>query len=303
MKPRSYLIIPLIAILFIGLVFTSGCVKKSEEKEAPTKMFVGGSKGLVLSFLAGAPPDEVFENSSFSIGVKLNNQGEYTIPASKANVTLGGISTTLYKITNASRTNQANLTGRQLIGGEKIPGAFEILTYNATAPDYPGNTEVTLAASVCYPYESLGVITACIKENLFTQTTGAPEICKVSGDKTVYNRGAPVQVSSVKEVPYKDKIGFNVKIKNKGSGYVYGENSNCSKNGNYVSVSASLSNIDVTCNPSEVLLTDGTGSTFCSADISGVSGDYEDLLQITLKYDYRDRITKKIKILNTNPQY
>jgi len=300
MKTKSLFIIPLIALLFVGLIFSSGCVKKEAGvSENVSQMFAGGNDGLVLSFLPGAPPSEIFELSDFTISVKLDNQGEYTVPAGKAKVTLGGINTQSFSINETTRTNTGELTGKQLISGEEVPGAFEILDFNAKAPDYPGDTQLTIVASTCYPYESLGVATACIKENVFAQTTGSSEICKISGDLKVKNKGAPVHVSSIKEIPMgTNKIGFQVRVKNLGNGQVYGPDSECGNKENTVRVSASIPGIDVTCNPSDLTLVDGEALTFCTATIPENVGEYKDLLQITLQYYYSDHTSQKITIRN-----
>ena len=300
---KKYFIIPLIALLFIGLVFSGGCLTKSEAKEAPKKMFIGGSNGLELSFLPGVPQSEIFENTEFTIGVQLENKGEYTVPAG-VQVKIGGIpvGSDGFNIDPSFQSTDAELSAASLIADEAIPGGLKVFNFPAKSPEYPGDTEVTIIASTCYPYQSLAVATVCLKDDLFMQTTGAPEICTVSGEKTVYNRASPIQVTSIKEVPMgPNKLGFQIKLKNSGDGQVYLPGQGCTGSGiNKLTVeSVKIRGITFDCPlGSQLTLVDGEAFIFCDKELPADTGEYEDILEVTLSYNYLEQASKKVKILN-----
>ncbi|MBD3262988.1 hypothetical protein GF374_01260 [Candidatus Woesearchaeota archaeon] len=299
---KKKFVIPLIALLFIGLAFSSGCIGESEAKEAPKGMFAGGSNGLVLSFMPGLPPDEVFENTKFTIGVKLENKGEHKVPEG-VEVKIGGIPTGEdgFDLNQSAQSTKKELTGKTLVEEEVISGGFEIFNFPAESPTYPGDTEVTIIASSCFPYESLGVATVCLKDDLFTQATGAPEVCKVSGEKETYSRGAPIKVTKIKEIPMGEhRLGFKINIENTGDGQVYLPRTGCKGSDiNKVSVkSVKIRDIVFSCSTKTITLVDGEGTVFCDKELPEDIGEYEDILKVILEYNYRTQATQKLNVLN-----
>ena len=310
---RKYIILPLIALLFIGLTLSSGCLKKSEVKETPKNVFAGGTEGLAISFQPGMPPSEVFEGSSFSIGIKVENKGEYEVAAENAKIYLSGIDPEAWDKTSSDFEIEItdDLTPVQKIGDTITPGAIVVPTVSDLKyiRDIPGDTDFTLVAKACYNYQTVAMSSICIKENPFVQTTGAPEICKVTGTKPVYNWGSPVHVESVEEIPMgvgeKVKLGFQIKIKNVGTGYTYTK-PDCTTLGasdiNKLKVTATMGSLNGTisreCNNKEVLLVDDEATVLCSFEIEPAAEEYEDILFIKLDYGYAQQITKKIKLRN-----
>src|SRR3989338_8135849 len=68
-----------LTLLIVSLLLLSGCATAPvEEQLLDVTPFVGGSTALAMSFLEGAPPEEIFDNGNFpfSIVIKLENLGE-----------------------------------------------------------------------------------------------------------------------------------------------------------------------------------------------------------------------------------
>ncbi len=312
---KKMIIVPIIILLFVALTFSSGCAKKPAVETRPAGAFIGGTKGITMSFMSNAPPSEIPENSSFTIGLELKNNGEYTVNAEKAEITLSGVKPSSYGIADATLNNSGDLTGSQKLGQEVFPGATDIIQYEASkTPAVLGNQQITFLATLCYPYKTISQTTICVKESLTKQTTGGPEVCKLTGEKTVYNSGAPVQVSSVSQFPVGGRVitglTFYLKITNAGGGTAYpaGQVTTCSKVGfsdvNKINITkAYLINLEKTldCEGKQIILTDGAGSITCKIiglSATDVAGEFEDILWTELDYGYKQDVTKTATIVN-----
>ncbi len=94
----------LIVLLLVAVVLISGCAGKQATPQAAAgggKIFVGGDKGLVASFLPGAPPKDVYKGDTIDFSVTLENKGEAAVDIGKARVYLGGISLSGFGITGS----------------------------------------------------------------------------------------------------------------------------------------------------------------------------------------------------------
>jgi len=316
----------ILALLIIGLVLVSGCLGKPATESKPTGAFVGGSKGLVLTFQPNAPPSEYPECTKFDVTVKVENKGESPVAVGKADIILGGIAASAFGVDNAKLQNKANLTEVQKFGKEVTPGGAEFVTFSANSGsrNLPGDSPPQkITATACYPYQTTALSTVCIKDSLAKQTTGGAELCKITGDKTVFSSGAPVQVTSVTQFPRGANpitgLTFNIKVKNAGGGtpYVGEQSEQCPSPslsaGDRVAVSAKLVNIDdatVECTPSPVVLSSGEGFTSCNADLSkskqfvagkGIPGEFEDILEVKLDYGYTQGVQTQMTFQNIYP--
>ena len=169
----------LYAILIIGILFfVFGCEQQDEEEKVSTgQAFIGGSRGLSLSFTEGAPPDEVFDlNFPFSINVKLENLGEWDITdENDATLSIIGIDPADFGKTPAFlvQDSAVPLSGSKLDPqGNVIPGTitnldFEDIQYASTVT---GKVEFVIRASVCYEYGTKVNTKICILEDLLGVT-------------------------------------------------------------------------------------------------------------------------------------
>lgn len=314
---KKMIIIPIIAILFIGLVFSSGCVTK---KTTPTTQvgtfYVGGVKGLALSFAEGQPPDKIFTGESVDIVVNLKNQGETDIAAGGAKVFLSGIPPNAKQSGFVTQKNNTNILGKvQKVDSTIVPGGeedlnFGKLSYTLVIP--AGKVDQKIYARACYNYATNAIASACIKEDIYSQTTGTA-VCEVSGARKVESSAAPMQVTSVEEIPRgTNKVGFNIKVENKKGEDVYlGSLDNCSNiapsDKNKVKVEeVKVDGTDVGLANCTGLTKDGenyilrlgdsgAGTFICNYDTTGKAA-YEGFLTIKLSYIYSEEIVKTIAI-------
>lgn len=131
MKIKHILIFLMLSFL---LVFAYGCNKIEGGKKTTTGAFIGGTQGLSLDFLSGAPPESVFDtNNPFAINVKIKNIGEWDIPRDKATITVTGINPNDFGVTpsDLSKNPTEDLTGsKKDPSGNIIEGTTTNLEYD-----------------------------------------------------------------------------------------------------------------------------------------------------------------------------
>ncbi len=330
-----------IALAVIAVILVSGCVGTQQKKaETPlsAKPFVGGTNGLVVSFFPGAPTDEVIQDKdaskreSVTFTTTVENKGETTVAPSKAKVRLTGINTGV-QAWDIQGGNEQSITDQldavQKVGNSLVPGGQATVNFESQK-GYRGTLEGQFqfkpVAEVCFNYESQGVATVCESENLLKAPTTAGA-CKPSGPKTVFNKGAPIQISSIEQVPFgKDKIGFQIKVKNVGGGKVFASSDiSCTEKADHetadgtttrltvidkvrlISVNLGGANIALNkCSPlgtytpptgtaaSTIPLINGEGTILCRTDLdANRRGTVEDLLTVNLAYDYNSQTPPK----------
>ena len=195
--------------------------------------------------------------------------------------------------------------------------------------DITSDQNMNFVAQLCYPYVTISTATACFSGNAYAQATGA-ETCVVSGDKEVTSTIAPIQVTKLVENPAgknsegDGRYAFTFTIENVGDGSVFPYTkpvTSCTKlnvadlNANQVAVTRVLvggvekeeclrkSGVDELGDPiyvpAGVTLVDGVGTYTCTLTQSSVSGDYSDIVEIDLLYNYYTQTKKIVTVKNT----
>lgn len=220
----------LISILVIS-VFLSGCGPKDTVQNTTQqtgKAYIGGTDGLAISFTENAPPDTVYdkpegeESNPFSISIKVENKGEYDVPADEYKMTLTGVDFTSFGISPELVQDVPKDTTLERVRrsvGEVIPGTYVFFDFNelayqsaVTGQSGPYN----IRAALCYPYQTEASSKVCILQDLYGRSGRTP-LCKANEDKSVENSGAPVQVTSLKEsIVGENKIMLTFKVEHVG---------------------------------------------------------------------------------------
>jgi hypothetical protein len=315
MEKKKFIIL---ALVLIGLVLVSGCSTKKAVETGPANAFIGGTDGLVMSFVQDAPPAEYPQQVPFDVIINVENKGESTVPADAANIIIGGISASAYGIENPSQTLE-ELQGKQLIQKTTTPGGVTQATFSSTTGSrpFPGSQPQKITATLCYPYVTQVQGTVCITPSLARQTVGGAQLCTVTGSKTIYSSGAPVKITSLSESATSSAgkitgFRFTMFVKDEGPGTAY-LGTTCPPtlgDANRVKViSAKLINLDkdLDCGKAAtdagVLITgDNGGVITCTIEgltATDISGEFEDVLVMQLGYGYTQSITKSITFTTT----
>lgn len=315
----------LLVILAVLAIFLVSCKGGTEGPQVETP-FAGGVEGLSMSFVRGAPPDEVFDNEGFpfSISVLIENLGEYTVPSENGYVEITGINPADFDDSGVSEALDLkqnleeeidgvvkNFQGTILLG-DKIDVSFDGLNY---IPDLSGNFNTKIRANLCYNYETKATTYLCVKKDLLSNI-GTAEICDISGDKIVFNSGAPIQITAVEQNPAgSDKLQVLFTLSHVG----YSEDrfykldtdcddyaGNTDKDLVLFEVVSQLEGVEAECsglrdsqssNSGYVELPNGADTqVVCSFDVSSADSIYETPINLKLGYRYSQYIEKPMLI-------
>jgi len=318
--------------IFLGLlVVISACgrggTSTGDSGAAPRDPFIGGSTGLFIEFVKGAPPNEVTDRAAFPFNIEVNirNDGEFDLKKDQVEVDLLGI------LPEDFGANPEDLRDKNPID-DPLPkrrdaegNIVEPVTTSVVFPDtgdtfftfggvITGNTEFTLRADVCYRYQTRAVAKICVLRDLINVDDN--RLCDPSQGKTVHSSGAPVQVTNFREsVLGKDKIGFSFDISRSGSGDIFKADSSdapdakCPKtpttrrsreNRVKVSVNSGLGNLR--CSgldggiSGHIIMVDGRRTITCTQELSSDRTDFEKNVDITLDYNFNDFKEKRILV-------
>lgn len=209
--------------------------------------FVGGTQGLLMSFVENAPPPFIYDNGGmpFSVIVQLTNSGEAAVGVGATSfdpsfdntnqfgvVRVVGISPTQYagqpgvNLETLKTFEEADILldgAKRIVDGTIIAGTTDQISlegYNYK-PDLVGDDDATIRAELCYDYSTKARAKICIKSDTLENVQDST-ICTLSGLKDVQNSGAPVQVTSVTESPLgKNKLQVTFVIENVGGGIIF----------------------------------------------------------------------------------
>ncbi len=312
-----------IAILTICLMFSlTGC-QTTTTNTGSVAPFIGGNSGLKLSFVDGAPPDQIYDmgSSAFAIGIKVDNVGEYSLEPNEGYVEIIGINpqdfnkgaqTDLRKsLEDGLRGAKKNLGGSALEGDSSV-AEFADLKY---LPDLKGNTDFKFRANLCYDYVTQTSTKICINRNPLGGVGEA--ICKVSGEKSPQNSGGPIHITKMKEIPLgNNKVQLLFEVGHTGDklGLFYKPGTECNdaitnqdKYKVYLTVTSDINGVKPKCTGLEMASVDeseGYVTLFggknravtCTLDLSHVDSVFEELFSVELRYRYHQYLDKNIEI-------
>lgn len=276
--------------------------------------FIGGTRGLDITFLEASPPASVFDGGDFpfDIVVKVENIGEFFIEKEGVQVQITGFRPGEFGVSAADMTKTAleDLTAKRKDSeGAILPGNpvyIEFPGFNHEGAIVGASQEFPVKAGVCYKYGTIANTQLCSRKNILTASTTG--VCKVNEAKTVFNSGAPVQVSTITQsARAKDKIGFTFKIVHSGTGTIYQAKggARCDEtirqDFNKVHVRVDTGLPGLTCTglsegglEGDVTLYNGEKIVTCQQQLDGL--DFEFPLLIELGYDYEEFISTTLVV-------
>jgi hypothetical protein len=229
------------------------------------------------------------------------------------------------------------LGGAHYLNSDLVPGELSYLEWvNAddSSPfyklDIASDQKLTFVAQVCYPYKTIATADACFSDNAYAQATGA-ETCSVSGEKDVSSTVAPIIVTKVAENPAgrdrsndAGKYAFTFTVENVGGGTVYSNSRAVDECANLTVAPLSSNQIEVesvsvggvvktecfrntefddgelvSYDTGSITLVEGVGTYTCTISQKSISGDYSDVIEIRLAYNYFDQTRHEMVVKNS----
>jgi hypothetical protein len=307
--------------VLITFLLVVGCT--SGGKTVTLKTFIGGTQGVSIAFDKNAPPKEVFDGGDFpfDIALKIQNKGEYAVPAANAKVSITGIRPQEFNLQEADlvKSPPEDLIQRKQdsTGKTTEPGDVfvEFNKFNHVGFITGNALEYPIRAEICYLYGTTATSSLCIRKNLANPEENG--ICTIDGSRPLSISGAPVQITDVKEFQRgKDSIGFSFTVKNgnTANGKVFARNSRCEGGRSvedriFASVKTDIPGL--TCQGLDATgegTVEGTISTFaqdrtvtCTQRVASPS-DYEMPITIVLSYDYRDYVETTVTVKHSGDE-
>ncbi len=295
-------------IIFVIAIclFLVGCGGNNEVDT--TNPFLGGTTGLRMSFIEGAPPSEVFDQGEypFEIALQIENMGEADVAASDAKITILGIDPQEFSKSQSDFVNnpREDLTGsKKDTSGNRVEGTLTEI--NIQNLNYEGNVvgasvKRPIVANICYDYKTTVVADLCIVKNVLKDNS---QVCKVSEMKTAYSSGGPIQISSITEKSAgANKIDFEFTIENLGAvGGIYKESTECEDVRSQEDVvTVEVTGLDdISCaglrEDGTVTLIENKKNVRCSFEPNSET-DFERTITISLGYGIKDDISTSITI-------
>ncbi len=292
----------ILVVVVLALFTILGCETQNGENEL-NNPFVGGSQGLQITFEQDRPPEAVTDDRSwpFYVELILKNMGESYVEGSDVFIQISGLQSDAFGVSDSDLRKDG--IDQDIFSVEKeedrvIEPAEVYVTFGEFnyVPDLNTNYgPIDVRAEVCYEYSTEAVALGCILRN----PTNPPEqaYCEVSGEKKIYNSGAPLQISNFVESPSgSDRIKYVFSIEHVGPGRFFSPGSKCfdqqrSENKVHFSIVSGVANLN--CQPvsgggkeGEVYLgRDGKADVSCVQETE-VGSDFFDQITVELTYDY-----------------
>ncbi len=306
-----------ILIFIIALVFISAC--EPRDGKQPSANFRTGTQGLILNFVANAPPPVIYDRDAFNVQIEIRNVGASNVGNTGLDkVYLSGFDANIINVQNlASGVSMPRIKGKDQFDAN---GGTDIVSFQGTINPPPADRfNPAILVTACYGYETIASGNVCVDPNPFT-STAKPKSCIPHG-VSLGSQGAPVAVTDVEVESRPQKTNFRINIANVGSGDVFRSDGSylakCnpqSQQGlslfediNYVmveDVKLGTESIKASCNPqlnnNHLRLINGRGTLYCSLDIASGSDAYTSTIEVRLKYGYRTTIQRNIEIIKTS---
>ena len=333
MNKRNYVL----GLLIFLVLLVSACSRSGASSgKAPKTPFIGGTTGITINFEKDSPPPEVTDDGSFAFDafIRIKNDGEFKVLKDKVRINLVGFDpvdfqSTLADISDIIPDDDMDSKKRDAEGSivegtttfAKIPKGGP--TKDFIPKKFPGNTELTFRADICYNYNTDANTKLCVLRDMINARDDM--LCKPTGSRQIYSSSAPVQILNFKQdVVGKDKISFSFDIVLSNNVDIFwnevektpsdGFEAACPrtpKNRRQVENNVGLEILSI---PTDALfsnlkcggldgafkgvikLINGRRTITCTADISATRNDLEKIIPINLKYNVLDNKETKVVV-------
>jgi len=290
--------------MFISACSSDGDVVVSEGP------FVGGSEGVAVSFVEGAPFGEFVAGQDIPIKLLLKNSGEYDLAGGSIEAKLFGVHMPSFSLDAGWSIVNSPLIGVKKgfleEGSEKIVD-MGVLNYVA---EINNPIETTLYSKICYPYRTSASVNICVSSKEI-EDSGGEVVCDIAEDKLVEGgvSSGPVQLTSFsEEFEGVNRLAFKLTFENQGVGQVFGKNISCE---NIDTVEGNLEEDkvyltmpeDITCffvegeESNEGYIRVGGNTVTCHMDVENTGSTYERNINIFADYRYIESTSVDLTIL------
>jgi hypothetical protein len=297
----------LIVTVLLSLFLITSCSNSNNNTINVEKVFIGGNKGLDVNFEMISNVQEegietIYDEDNFNLDFIVKNLGEYDVKPNEVSLKLLGPAKTDF--TGISTWEKKNSQEIEKISDYNPNGGEEIVSFTNNGKytnNIIGFRDINWNLEYSYDYKTYLVINnVCFKGN-----PNDARICSLEGKKDFSVSGAPIIITNVEqELGGKGIVVLRIDVQNIGNGdftlkgqefdnrydklsYKIDESSK------WKCVSGGQEN--------EARFTSNTAQIFCKLNSPLSENElYEKAITLEFEYTYRDMISKKLRIKETN---
>lgn len=307
--------------LLVLVIILSGCTGGSSNKSVTDADINKGTEGIIMQLEKNAPPEKVFEDTTFPIIVSLHNKGTFDVKEESKGYISIGTEKNYVELGEEKELMEFEALGKSIFDQN---GELFFLDVTAETKKVGAQSELrasTIFITACYPYKTTLGTSTCVDPDIF-QSDKRKKACEVKDLVTNNGQGAPVAITKIETrmVPSDEggenfaRAQFVIHIENKGNGEVLTNEREKIKNActsnplgfkdfNKIRITAKLSNEELDCSIDEtteatVTLRDKKTIARCTSldSIQRNVDAYTAPLKIELDYGYTHTISKDITI-------
>ena len=270
------------------LILIVGCGNNDENELPDIPDYHSGTEGLSMKFLTNLPPNEIWENSDFIIGLELQNKGPS--PIDDGIIVVTGFDPDYIMLNQDESAFELEERGPSYPeGGYKI---INIPVRSIAMPEGSDSYSAGFTIRAYYDYQTEATATVCIDPNVYSLVS-LNKACEVKEITMSGGQGAPVAITKVEpRISPSDSSDieseFKITIQNSGSGEVLG----------YININEVLLGTErIECNFKKVELKDKKASFICKTNIDASRGSYSSPLTARFSYKYTQKLDKNINII------
>jgi hypothetical protein len=304
-----------LALAVLSLLLLAACQGGGKVEPKPQD-FRTGSQGVVLQFIPNVPPQRIYDTEqTFNAQLDVFNRGAFEVGGPGDRIYLTGFDPSVISGIPTSGVQLPRIEGKSSFN---LEGGRDVVTFQGsiraiTADKIP----LPLQATTCYEYETQASANVCVDPNPFAPSV-RQRVC-TPANVGLGSQGAPVAVTNIELEARPGKTIFRVNLANVGGGDAFRHGGQylqkCSpfdQEGlrfdevdhiDVLDVKVSDISIMPTCKPLDrgsVRLTGGAGSFFCELSNIRAGPAYVTPLTITLRYGYRNVISKQVELVKTS---
>jgi len=223
---KEIIVIILASLLLYGCGTIGGSRKASDSPVF--QEYRKGTNGIILKFVKDLPPEKVFMNQNFDLGIEIRNVGATDVDQGYLHVI--NLENDYMKMETEWNPTE-ELAMQSILEGKKSSspdGGYQFITFpveNVGIPEIEDSHKFTFKARVCYKYRTAGTATMCINPGMYKFLNFLTSVCRVEDVKLSGGQGAPIAITKVSErmIPRDDstmELQFIIDIQNAADGLV-----------------------------------------------------------------------------------
>ncbi|MFH1510476.1 MAG: hypothetical protein ABIF10_02195 [Candidatus Woesearchaeota archaeon] len=306
------------AVILLLVLLVAGCTSTRNRTSGGEENYRTGTQGLYMNFVPYSPPDRLFDDENLRVRIELFNRGAEDLAGSNNRLYLSGFDTSIITGIPTSGMQIPDIEGKKMYSPEGGFDNIEFSGYVRSLKEKNINVyQPVILLTACYKYSTIADPSVCIDSDPFGVTT-QQRVCNWNSVVSTGSQGAPIAVTSVQVEPQPGKSRFKIYVQNVGGGDVLKDGADilnrCNpydatgidyKDIDYVhvdDVSIGENSIMASCKPLENgylrLQTSGAGFMICEVD-NLVGPAYTTPLRIKFSYNYRQTLTKQVRIIQS----